>query len=159
MYEYRIADIFAKETHFHRDFSSCNRNFVITKDPQKKLWCWECEKCCFVFLILSAHLKEDELVRIFWENLFDKVELEKTFRELIGLENHKPFECVWTYEECLLSVKKSLKNFGDALPQVLINIQKEIEERCDSETEKKLEKKLLTLSNEDIIPTDFKQLL
>jgi len=36
-----------------------------------------------VFLILSSHLEEKELINIFGENLFEKISLEKTFRELI----------------------------------------------------------------------------
>ena len=117
------------------------------------------EKCCFVFLILSAHIKEEGLIEIFWENLFEKPELERTFRELIWLEKYKPFECVWTYEECLLSCKKALHNFKDNLPIVLDNLQKEVETKCNWEIEEKLENKLLVISNEDIIPTDFKELL
>jgi hypothetical protein len=65
MYEYKIASIFSEQNKFFKDFSSCNRNFVITKEKQKKLWCCECEKCSFVFLILSPFLEEKELINIF----------------------------------------------------------------------------------------------
>ena len=134
MSEYQIAEIFSKEwKKFFNNFSSCNRNFLITPSlaspplgerNRSKLWCCECEKCCFVFLILSAHLEEKELINIFWENLFNKKSLEKTFREIIWLENHKPFECVWTYEESLLSAKKAIeKNFSWI---ILEKIKKEI---------------------------------
>ena len=130
-YEYEIAEIFAKKAKkFFNSFSSCNRNFKINKSgqthrsvptgnnvgvnlcvhPETRLWCCECEKCCFVFLILSAHLQQEELINIFWENLFDKISLEKTFRELIWFENYKPFECVWTYNESLLAIKKAINN-------------------------------------------------
>jgi hypothetical protein len=88
MYEYKIAEIFSKQNKFFKSFSSCNRNFKIIPPFKgglggEKLWCCECEKCCFVFLILSAYLDEKELINIFGENLFDKISLEKTFRELI----------------------------------------------------------------------------
>jgi len=149
MYEYKIAEIFSKEKKFFKSFSSCNRNFKINKSgyPQggalqkNKLWCCECEKCCFVFLILSAHLKQEELIEIFGENLFDKKSLEKIFRELIGLEKYKPFECVWTYEESLLSAKKAInKNFSWI---VLENIKFEILKKFNTLNEEKLEEKLL----------------
>jgi NAD-dependent dihydropyrimidine dehydrogenase PreA subunit len=65
MYEYKIAQIFSKQERFFQTFSSCNRNFTIIKSPDKKLWCGECEKCCFVFLILSAHLKAERCIAIF----------------------------------------------------------------------------------------------
>ena len=110
MYEYKIAEIFSKQNKFFKSFSSCNRNFKIKKNNvgvipcvhPNKLWCCECEKCCFVFLILSPFLGKEELLNIFWENLFNNSSLEKTFRELIWLENYKPFECVWTYEESFI---------------------------------------------------------
>ena len=162
MYEYKIAEIFSRQKQFHSVFSSCNRNFVITSDPQKKLWCGECEKCCFVFLLLSAHLSEKELIWVFGKKLFENPELELTFRELIWLENHKPFECVWTYEECLLSAKKAINKYNskDAkIPFILKNLEKEIEKYCSIEGEEKLENKLLVISNDDIIPSEFKKLL
>ena len=149
MYEYKIAEIFSKKwKKFFKSFSSCNRNFKIGKFPNLikdrqggSLWCCECEKCCFVFLILSAHLKQKELIEIFWENLFDNISLEKTFRELIWLENYKPFECVWTYEESLLSAKKAInKNFNWV---ILENIKTDILKKCDKNIEKDLENKLL----------------
>ena len=141
MYEYKIAEIFStKWKKFFKSFSSCNRNFKITGEKQNKLWCCECEKCCFVFLILSAHLEQKELIEIFWENLFDKLSLEKTFRELVWLENYKPFECVWTYEESLLSAKKAInKNLSWV---VLENIKIDILKKCNTKIEQNLEKKL-----------------
>jgi len=184
MYEYKIASIFAQQKEFFQEFSSCNWNFKITNLPParggypkgergKKLWCCECEKCAFVYLILSPFLEEKELINIFWENLFEKESLVKTFRELIWLEKYKPFECVWTYEECLLSAKKVIQNYlppvrgkslkGDGgnkkLPFILQNIRDEVLEKCDDSTEKKLENKLLKISEEDIIPKEFKKIL
>jgi len=158
MYEYKIASIFSEQNKFFKDFSSCNRNFVITKEKQKKLWCCECEKCSFVFLILSPFLEEKELINIFWENLFEKISLEKTFRELIWLENYKPFECVWTYDESLLSAKKVIKNRNISWI-ILDNLKEEILEKCDDETEKKLEEKLLKIEWGNSIPESFSKLL
>ena len=50
-------------------------------------------------MILSPFLREDELVKIFSKNLFEeRANLEK-YRELLGLEGYKPFECVGEFEE------------------------------------------------------------
>lgn len=144
MYEYKIAEIFSNEwKKFFKSFSSCNRNFKITSEKQNQLWCCECEKCCFVFLILSSHLEQKELIEIFWENLFDKISLEKTFRELINLKNFKPFECVWTYEESLLSAKKAINKNMDWI--ILKNIKQEILKKCDKNKELELTNKLLKI--------------
>ncbi|MDQ7008887.1 MAG: hypothetical protein Q9M94_01190 [Candidatus Gracilibacteria bacterium] len=176
MYEYKIAKIFSEEKKFFNTFSSCNRNFKINKEgqtqgttptensrgescihPENNLWCCECEKCCFVFLMLSVNLDEKELVKIFGENLFNKISLEKTFKELIGLENHKPFECVGTYEESLLSAKKTIKKGFSG--KILENLKQDIFNKCDEKTEENLEKKLLKTSGEDNIPDTFSKIL
>jgi len=157
MYEYKIADFFSKEKRFFNNFSSCNRNFVITKEKQNKLWCWKCEKCCFVFLILSSHLDEKELINIFQKNLFDDINLEKTFTELIWLVNYKPFECVWTYEESLLSAKKAIKKWFSW--KILDNIKEKVLVKCNYDEEIKLENKLLHISKENNIPENFNKLL
>ncbi len=132
-----------------------------TESPEghRGLWCCECEKCAFVYLILSPFLEEGELINIFWENLFEKEGLEKTFRELIWLEKYKPFECVWTYEESLLSAKKVIQKYWEGLPIVLQNIKSEVLKKCDLEGEKKLETKLLKIGEEDIIPQSFRKYL
>jgi hypothetical protein len=66
MYEYKIAEIFSKQKDFFNVFSSCNNNFKIEKDVLiNKNWCCKCEKCCFVFLILSNFIEIEELEKIF----------------------------------------------------------------------------------------------
>ncbi len=42
------------------------------------------------------------LVHIFGENLLEKDSLDLDFRELTGIEENKPFECVGTRREVLL---------------------------------------------------------
>ena len=108
--EAQIAAIFAtKGRDYYRVFRSCNRG------SKKGIWCCSCPKCLFVYIIMSPFIDEDELVQIFGEKLLDKESLDKDFRELVGLDENKPFECVGTRSEvaaCLQayieSGKKSL---------------------------------------------------
>jgi hypothetical protein len=74
------------------------------------------------------------------------------------LENYKPFECVWTYDESLLSAKKVIKN-KNIFWIILDNLKEEILEKCDDETEKKLEEKLLKIEWGNSIPESFSKLL
>ena len=53
-----------------------------------------------VFLIFAPFIEKSELIKLFGENLFEKLELEQTYRELFGLSDIKPFECVGESEEC-----------------------------------------------------------
>lgn len=91
--EARIARLFARETRFDHVFSSCNRNFKYD-GHNGPLWCGECPKCHFVFLILAPEMAKARLLSIFGQNLLAKPQNEASFRELTGLAGQKPWECV-----------------------------------------------------------------
>lgn len=91
--EARIASLFTHETRFDRVFSSCNRNFRLTGNDGP-LWCGECPKCHFVFLIFAPFMPKERLLAIFGKDLLDNPAHEASFRELVGLAGQKPWECV-----------------------------------------------------------------
>ena len=96
--EARIAKLFARETRFDHVFSSCNRNFKLS-GHDGPLWCGECPKCHFTFLILAPVMDKQRLIGIFGQNLLDQPANERSFRELTGLAGQKPWECVGEIEE------------------------------------------------------------
>ncbi|HEY2519889.1 MAG TPA: hypothetical protein VGJ19_07245 [Streptosporangiaceae bacterium] len=101
-----IADRFAELTRYHSTFRSCNRAFHI--DPARRLdhWCGQCDKCCFIDLILAPFLPATELAGIFdsHEPLTDPA-LAGRFRALLGdADLSKPFECVGEVNECRAAV-------------------------------------------------------
>ncbi len=96
--EARIAKLFARETRFDHVFSSCNRNFRLG-GHDGVLWCGECPKCHFTFLILAPVMDRDRLLSIFGQNLLDRPAHEHAYRELTGLAGQKPWECVGEIEE------------------------------------------------------------
>ncbi len=96
--EARIAKLFARETRFDRVFSSCNRNFRLN-GHDGPLWCGECPKCHFTFLILAPVMDKARLIGIFGRNLLELPANEHSFRELTGLAGQKPWECVGEIEE------------------------------------------------------------
>ena len=101
-----VAQRFARLTQYHGTFRSCNRAFHI--DPARRLdhWCGQCDKCCFIDLILAPFLAPADLDRIFGgrEPLADPDphgELADRFRTLLGTSPaSKPFECVGEVSEC-----------------------------------------------------------
>ncbi len=107
--ELQIAYLFSKYTKYHKAFRSCNAG------SKQGIWCCNCPKCLFVYIILSSFLTEDQLTEIFGENLLDAEKCEKYFRELTGLDENKPFECVGTRSEVVMSLKKYLEKGGKAL--------------------------------------------
>jgi UDP-N-acetyl-alpha-D-muramoyl-L-alanyl-L-glutamate epimerase len=96
--EFRIASIFSTMTAYHPFFSSCNRGYKITGANDTK-WCGECDKCRFVFVALSAFLEKTALLKIFGRDLFLDFSNVDSFKALLGLTGHKPFECVGEFEE------------------------------------------------------------
>lgn len=116
--ELQIAMLFSKLEKFHPIFKSCN---VGSKTEPWK-WCCNCPKCLFVYTILSPFLYKEKLVNIFGEDLFEKENLLKTFIELCGYGETKPFECVGTYSEIRFAITKTIENLEASntnLPKLL----------------------------------------
>lgn len=91
--ELQIARYFSRYKKYFHSFKSCNAG------SKEDIWCCNCSKCLFVFIILSPFIALDELTKIFGDNLLDNKSLKNIFDKLIGLEPEKPFECVGTCEE------------------------------------------------------------
>ena len=161
MYEVKIAELFVKYwKEYFSVFSSCNKNFTINKNNNitRWLWCNKCPKCLFVYSILRPYLNDDEIINIFWEDLFNRKDLEWLFRKLLGISWFKPFECVWEKEEVIYSMYKSLTKY-DKLPYILKIFKEEILDKMNNQDIKNIQKKLVTIYNEDIIPAEFKKLI
>lgn len=104
--EIQIAWLFSKCEKYHKVFRSCNVG------SKQGIWCCNCPKCLFVYIILTPFLSQDALVDIFGENLLDKESLDLNFRELTGVEENKPFECVGTRKEVLVALKSFVNSGG-----------------------------------------------
>lgn len=98
--EIQIAMLFSQYKKYHSIFKSCN----VGSKQNPWVWCCDCAKCLFVYIILSPFLYKDELVNIFGVDLYEKESLLKLFKELIGDADAKPFECVGTIKEVRFSL-------------------------------------------------------
>ena len=96
--EVSVTKKFSQFESYFSVFSSCNKNFRIISQTEKR-WCGECAKCAFAFAMLAAFLPKETVLDIFGDNLFAKDELLQTYKELLGVANIKPFDCVGTPEE------------------------------------------------------------
>lgn len=98
--ELSIVRIFVDLPHYLELTTSCNTNWKILGEKEATpKWCGTCPKCAFIFALLSAFVPKDHLVSVIGKNLFEDEELLPLYRELLGLEGFKPFECVGTPEE------------------------------------------------------------
>ena len=100
-----VGQEFAALGPYHGSFRSCNKAFYAERARRLDHWCGECDKCCFIDLILAPFLPAEALRRIF-EQAGEPLEdpgLAGKFRALLGA-GAKPFECVGEVSECRAAV-------------------------------------------------------
>ena len=91
--ELAIARLFSKYTKYHNHFKSCNVG------QKKDVWCGNCPKCLFVWVILSPWLPLEDMIKIFNKNIWQDLNQLDSLKELAGVSGIKPFECVGTSSE------------------------------------------------------------
>jgi UDP-N-acetyl-alpha-D-muramoyl-L-alanyl-L-glutamate epimerase len=146
--EIHIAKIFSNFTKYHQNFISCNKTFKINDRENK--WCCECDKCRFVFLMLAPFM--DDLPEIFGKNLLADENNIEGYTALIGLTEHKPFDCVGEYEESIVALRM-LQNSSYKYSLIVVEMNKLIDDMNINVEE--LMKQQFTPSNEHIIPAEF----
>jgi hypothetical protein len=118
-------------------------------------------------------LSRQDLSTIFKEDLYNKENLIDTFEELAWISWHKPLECVWESAEVNLAIWKYYKKIKENNlekekflkifeKKVIWRLCEEIWRNCEENwlLEKyfsNLEKKLLKISDDDLIPEEVKK--
>ena len=100
--ELHIAQLFARYTAYDDVVTSCNKAFKL-HDPTVR-WCGDCPKCRFVFLAMAPAWTGPRLAHIFGRDLFADPAQVPGYLELLGIDAHKPFECVGEVEESLVAL-------------------------------------------------------
>ena len=100
-----VGQEFAALEPYHGSFRSCNKAFYTERARRFTHWCGQCDKCCFIDLILAPFLPAEALRRIFavTGEPLDDPGLAAKFRSLLGA-GAKPFECVGEVTECRAAV-------------------------------------------------------
>lgn len=96
--ELSIARWFAKFPQYHTVFRSCNRG------SKQSCWCGHCPKCLFVSLILAPFVGVKTVESWLGHAIFSDPERVEELRELVGLTEAKPFECVGTVAEVRMAL-------------------------------------------------------
>lgn len=137
--ELQIARYFSALSEYHPVVTSCNRAF--RQGVEDARWCRNCDKCRFIFLILSPFIPATTLTRMFADNLLDDPDQLEGYRALVGAHNHRPFECVGEQAESLLTFAW-IANHGDwSGTEVVRSLVSEMPELLDQRPE--LEQRLL----------------
>jgi len=117
--EMQVMKLFTRQLAYLPLFSSCNRNFSITRQLTNATWCGKCPKCAFAFALLSAFVSKKTIVSLFGVNLFAQKSLLPIYQQLWGEKGIKPFECVGTPQEVKLAFAQAYKN-GEYQPDIIM---------------------------------------
>ena len=111
--EWQIARAFVNYPQYFPVFQSCNLG------GKTDIWCCNCAKCLYVYILLGAFLDDDTLVKIFGCNMLEKEELSEMLDGLMLEKEDKPFECVGTKSEVRLSLSMALEKRRANAPALL----------------------------------------
>jgi UDP-N-acetyl-alpha-D-muramoyl-L-alanyl-L-glutamate epimerase len=134
-----IAEEFAALTQYHTTFRSCNRAFAIDTTRRLGHWCGQCDKCCFIDLILAPFMSAESLRAVFAadgggaEPLANPA-LAPKFATLLG-SGTKPFECVGEVNECRAAVLLAARRPDRADCPLLQELAAEVAGRPDAPTD------------------------
>lgn len=103
--EIAITRQFAAMTEYHAVFSSCNRNFHQDGSRIEGRWCRDCPKCRFAALALAPFMSPEQLIGIQGDDLLDRQDQVLGYKQLCGLGEQKPFECVGSIAESRAAMK------------------------------------------------------
>jgi hypothetical protein len=138
-----VAERFASLSTYHDTFRSCNRAFHIDQALRLDHWCGQCDKCCFIDLILAPFVSAAELERIFaggdlppgggsHEPLADPAQADR-FRTLLATSAAgKPFECVGEVNECRAAVLLAARRADRADSKLLQELAGEVADLSDA---------------------------
>lgn len=116
--ELQIAMLFSRFTAYHDVFRSCN---VGSKED---IWCGHCAKCLFAYIILSPFIAPERLNAIFGKSMLDDTTLDLEFRQLLGLAETKPFECVGTVSEVRQALQMAVERWYKENKPKLVQLEK-----------------------------------
>jgi UDP-N-acetyl-alpha-D-muramoyl-L-alanyl-L-glutamate epimerase len=143
-----VGEKFARLTQYHGTFRSCNRAFHIDTGRRLDHWCGQCDKCCFIDLILAPFMPADQLKAVFAPGggsgaadnpePLDNPELKPKFQTLLGAGT-KPFECVGEVNECRAAVMLAASRQDRADTTLLRELAAEVTGRPDAPAEAEIE--------------------
>lgn len=162
LYDIQISRLLAEYPACLPVFKSCNRN------QQENSWCGRCPKCVSVYTMLYPFAGRDRMIDIFGKDLFESAETIPLIKELAGLTEHKPFECVGTVRETFAALHLSLRrarSSESSLPPALefcrenvLPLNPEIAEQAESLMQAWGEEHALPPAYESLIKAQLKRI-
>ena len=149
--EWQIVRAFVKTDKYFEVFKSCNVG------PKQDIWCENCPKCLYVYIMVKAFLTDEDMARIFKTDMLDNEALRDIFNGLVYPDYDKPFECVGTKDEINLSLNMivdRLNKQGKGLPVLLRDFKLNI-----ANLEQAMEEAKADWNVDNNLPEEFEQSL
>lgn len=110
-------------------FASCNRNFVfagpsVLADGQR--WCGECAKCVYTSVLLAPFLSVERHAEVFQSQPLHNPDNFNFLREIAGLTDAKPWECVGERREVAAALAHLLTVEGWKEAKLISRIEAEL---------------------------------
>lgn len=150
--ELQIGSLFAKYPKYFASFKSCNVG------SKTDIWCGNCPKCLFSFIILSPFIKRKNMISIFGKDMLNDESLRFYFEQLIGIENVKPFECVGTVDEVNVAINMIIKQIPQNEMPLLLKYYQTLSYYAQYENIN-LHSFLNTFNDEHFLETEFVKIL
>lgn len=157
-----IASMLCQEAKAAQEyFSSCNRNFVFegkNKSEDSIRWCGECSKCIYTAIIMAPHLPKKNFINIFGDNTLNNESNIQIAKDLCGIGNSKPWECVGDFADTASSLMQLTQNEEwktDIIPQQLT---KELNDHYGQELLKNRFQSEINSRTEHFLPDQIKQI-
>ena len=149
--EWQIVRAFVKTDKYFEVFKSCNVG------SKQDIWCENCPKCLYVYIMVKAFLSDEDMARIFKTDMLDNESLRQIFNGLVYPDWDKPFECVGTKDEINLSLHMiidRLNKENKELPALLRDFKFNIEDLTQAINNAKNE-----WNEENNLPEEFEKAL
>ena len=151
-----VGQQFAALPTYHGSFRSCNKAFYTDRARRLDHWCGQCDKCCFIDLILAPFVPAEGLKRIFAPSRepLEDPDLAAKFRALLGA-GAKPFECVGEISECRAAVLLAAQREDRADTSLLQELAREVASWPDAPDEAEADAMLRPVG-QNFIPAGYR---
>ncbi len=111
--ELKIAQLFAAFPQWFESVTSCNTNFR-QRGGMGRRWCGKCSKCVFASALLTSWLDDAGIATVFGVSPLADAENLPIVEQLLGLRDHKPWDCVGTPDEVTAALWLASQRKGSA---------------------------------------------
>lgn len=149
-----IGSVFSRIDEAFPRFTSCNKNFRLAADASQR-WCGSCAKCAFTSLIVAPFASQTDMQTMFGGDFLNKDALQPYRRDILGLGEQKPWDCVGTIAEARAALWKTSHHPGKAQSLAVRELLPRVLDRTPQESLDRDWITAMTPHKSDIVPSAY----